>query len=210
MGRSLDSKCKKCRREGEKLFLKGEKCFTNKCPLVKRNYPPGIHGQSQRRGRTSNYGIQLREKQKAKRLYGLGETQFYNYFQKALTQKGETGENLSRLLEKRLDNAVYRLGLGDSRSQARQVVNHSHVLVNGRTVNIPSYQVKVGDEIAVKEARMDKKYFKELLKKIEKKEIPSWLSLDKKTLKGKVTGEPTPEELKQNFQSQPIIEFYSR
>ncbi|MDD5566842.1 MAG: 30S ribosomal protein S4 [Patescibacteria group bacterium] len=204
-----NSKCSKCRREGEKLFIKGEKCFTTKCPVLKRNYPPGLQGVKGR-GRLSNYGLQLREKQKAKRQYGLRETQFFNYFKKALQQKGDTAVNLARLLEFRLDNTAFRLGFGVSRNQARQLVSHGHFLVNGRSVNIPSYQVKVGDEIIVKEGRMKKAYFQELVKRIAKRETPSWLSLDKKELKGKVIGDPTAEELKQNFQSQLIIEFYSR
>ena len=209
MGRSLDPKCKQCRREGEKLFIKGEKCSTNKCPIVKRNYPPGAQGAA-RRGRMSNYGLQLREKQKARRIYGLRETQFYNYYTKALKMKGETGENLQRLLERRLDNVVYRLGMSGSRNQARQMVNHGHFAVNGRSVNIPSYQVKVGEEIKVKQNRVGKSFFKDLVKKIEKHEIPSWLTLDKKELVGKVSGAPTQEELAQNFKPQLIIEFYSR
>jgi len=209
MGRDLDPKCKKCRREGEKLFLKGEKCFTNKCPIVKRNYPPGLQGAA-RRGRQSNYGVQLREKQKARRLYGLSESQFFNYLQKAIKQEGETGENLTKLLERRLDNVVYRLGIGSSRSQARQLVGHGHFLINNRSVNIPSYQVKIGDEIKVKDIRKAKSIFKDLLKTIEKHEAPSWLSLERKELVGKVTSEPTAEELKQSFQPQLIIEFYSR
>ncbi len=210
MGRSLDPKCKKCRREGEKLFLKGEKCFTNKCPILKRNYPPGAQGAARRRGRSSNFGVQLREKQKAKRLYGLGEVQFFNYFQKALKKSGETGENLAKFLEKRLDNVVYRLGFGGSRNQARQLVSHGHFTVNGRSVNVPSYQVKVGDTIKLKENRKTKFIFKDLAKRIEKHETPAWLTLDSKELSGKITSEPTAEELKQNFQPQLIIEFYSR
>ncbi|MBU0707250.1 30S ribosomal protein S4 [Patescibacteria group bacterium] len=209
MGRSLDPKCKQCRREGEKLFLKGEKCSTTKCSIIKRNYPPGAQGAS-RHGRMSNYGVQLREKQKARRIYGLRETQFYNYYIKALKMKGETGENLHLLLERRLDNVIFRLGMGESRNQARQIVSHGHFTVNGRSVNIPSYQVKVGEEIKVKKGRLEKSYFKDLVKRIEKHDTPSWLELNKKDIVGKVTGAPTQEELVQNFKPQLIIEFYSR
>lgn len=210
MPKGSDSKCTQCRREGEKLFLKGEKCYTSKCPIVKRNFPPGQHG-AKGRGRMSNYGTHLREKQKAKREYGLKETQFYNYFRKAERQTGDTAETLSRLLETRLDNVVYRLGIGTSRVQARQLVNHGHFLVNGRGTDIPSYQVRANDVIQVKPKRLtDKKYFQEALKRIVKHEPPAWLTLDKVKLEGKVLALPTMADLKQNFQTQLIIEFYSR
>lgn len=209
MARGIDHKCKQCRREGEKLFLKGEKCFSGKCPIVKRNYPPGLHGVKGR-GRQSNFGLQLREKQKAKRLYRLSESQFYNYFQKATRQQGETAENFLRLLELRLDNVIYRLGIGESRDQARQIVGHGFVLVNGRGVNIPSYQVKAGDEITIKETKLKRPAFQEKVKKLEKHDAPSWLSLDKSAVKAKVTALPAMPELKQSFQPQLIIEFYSR
>ncbi|MFA5106969.1 MAG: 30S ribosomal protein S4 [Patescibacteria group bacterium] len=209
MARGIDHKCKQCRREGEKLFLKGEKCFSGKCPIVKRNYPPGLHGVKGR-SRQSNFGMQLREKQKAKRLYRLSERQFFNYFQKATKQQGETVENFLRLLELRLDNVIYRLGIGASRDQARQIVGHGFVLVNGRGVNIPSYQVKAGDVITIKETKQKRPAFQEALKKLEKHETPSWLSFDKPAVKATVTAVPTMPELKQNFQPQLIIEFYSR
>lgn len=209
MARILDAKCKLCRREGEKLFLKGEKCFSNKCPLLKRNYPPGLHG-TKGRPRLSNYGLQLREKQKAKRLYRLSETQFYNYYRKAIRQKGETAENFVRLLETRLDNIIYRLGLASSRDLARQMVSHGFVLVNKRPVSIPSFQARTGDELTIKEQKRGQPAFKEVLRKLEKYEVPAWLSLDKKILTAKVVGLPTGQDLKQNFQTQLIIEFYSR
>ncbi|MDP3964155.1 MAG: 30S ribosomal protein S4 [bacterium] len=209
MGRSLEPKCKQCRRAGEKLFLKGEKCFTNKCPIVRRNYPPGVHGVNSRR-RLSNYGLQLQEKQKAKRLYRLGETQFYNYYAKAVKGEGETAENLGRMLERRLDNVVFRLGLGISRDQARQLVNHGHFQVNGRSMTIPSYQVKVGDTISVKQSKREDTPIRETLKKTEKLDIPAWLKRDQADMTGTVTSLPSADELQQNFQPQLIIEYYSR
>jgi small subunit ribosomal protein S4 len=209
MPKGSNSKCTQCRREGEKLFLKGEKCSTGKCSMVKRNYPPGQHG-GKGRGRMSNYGQQLREKQKAKRQYGLKETQFYNYFQKAEQQAGDTAESLSRLLESRLDNVVYRLGIGTSRVLSRQLVSHGQFLVNGRSTDIPSFQVRVNDTIQVKPNRITKKYFQDTLKRIAKYETPVWLTLDKSKLEGKVLALPSAADLKQNFQTQLIIEFYSR
>ena len=203
------SKCTQCRREGEKLFLKGEKCNSAKCAMVKRNYPPGQHG-GKGHGRMSNYGTHLREKQKAKRQYGLKEAQFYNYFKKAEQQKGDTAESLTRLLETRLDNVVYRLGIGTSRVLSRQLVNHGHFLVNGRSTDIPSYQVRPNETITVKPNRLTKKYFQDTIKRIAKHEPPVWLTLDKDKLEGKVLALPSAEDLKQNFQTQLIIEFYSR
>src|SRR6187401_1376553 len=149
MARNLDAKCRQCRREGEKLFLKGEKCFTDKCAIERRNYPPGQHGQ--KNTRLSDYGVQLREKQKVKRIYGLLERQFRSYYQKASGQKGNTGENLLRMLESRLDNIVYRMGFAVTRAAARQLVSHAAIRVNGKKVNLPSYQVRPGDEVAVSE-----------------------------------------------------------
>jgi len=198
----LLAKCKLCRRAGEKLFLKGEKCNTQACPFIRRSYAPGQHGRIPRR--LSEYGLQLREKQKAKRIYQVNERQFKNYFKKAEKMKGVTGENLLRLLEMRLDNVVYRLGFSSSRAQARQIVSHGHILVNGRKVNIPSYQVKVGDKIALKEK--SRKSFPIL--KVEK--LPSWLSFDKKTNEGKVVDVPVRGDIDFNIAEDLIIEFYGR
>lgn len=176
---------------------------------MKRNFPPGQHGPKGK-GRQSNYGLQLREKQKAKRLYGLNEAQFANYFKKAEQMAGDTSENLGRLLETRFDNVIYRLGIGDSRAQARQLVGHGHFQVNGRSVDIPSFRVKSGDQITVKSVRMSSPYFVERLKRIEKHDVPAWLSLDKTALSATVSALPAIEDLKQSFQSQLIVEFYSR
>lgn len=194
--------CKQCRRAGTKLFLKGEKCFSPKCPMVKRKYPPGVHGP---KGipRISEYGLQLQEKQKTKRIYGLNESQFKKYYLKALKKKGQTGEELIRLLESRLDNVVFRLGLASSRRQARQIVSHGHIKVNKRVVNIPSYQVKKGDLIAIKEESKKKTFFVNLVKIIDQKKPPSWLKLDTKKLTAEVISYPTSKELEH-------LEFYSK
>lgn len=208
--KSKDPQCKKCRRAGEKLFLKGEKCEGAKCTLVKRNFAPGVHGNKGFK-RLTNYGKQLAEKQKAKRMYGLREKQFRNYFEKSFKKVGKTGELLFGMLENRLDNTIYRLGLAQSRSQARQVVGHGHIEVNGQKVDIPSYQVKVGDIISIKEKAMKSTFFENLKPGLEKKEvIVPWLSLDKKELKGKVTGVPNLSDVALNIDWQSIVEFYSK
>ncbi len=209
MGRDLNPKCKYCRREGVKLFLKGDRCFSGKCALVKRNYPPGVHGPK-RLTRLTVYGRQLREKQKLKRMYGLLEKQLKLYFQKSIKQKGETGDNLVRLLEMRLDNVVYRLGFAKSRATARQLVNHGHFLVNGKKVNIPSYQVKVGDVVSLKPSSKDLKIFVNLEKQLNKKETPEWLLPDPTKLAGKVVAVPSKDDLKQIFDIKAVVEFYSR
>jgi small subunit ribosomal protein S4 len=209
MARNLEPKCKQCRRVGEKLFLKGDKCFTVKCPIVRRNYAPGQHGQSGT-GRLSGFGQQLREKQKAKKMYGLLERQFRNYYEKALRQTGNTGESIFRLLELRLDNAVYRLGFATSRDQARQLVNHGHIQVNGRRVDIPSSHVRIGDVISVQEASKKLPYFQELEKAIEKSTIPTWVSRDAKAMSGKIESIPTLEHFPTGIQMPLIIEYYSR
>jgi len=210
MARNLDPKCKQCRRVGEKLFLKGERCFSSKCAMVKSNYPPGAHGPKGT-SRLSEFGLQLREKQKLIKTYRLLEKQFRNYFVKAKKMKGQTGENLLRLLEIRLDNAIYRLGLVKSRDKARQIINHGHVVVNDKKVDIPSYQLKVGDTISIKPVSLQKKFFKEIIKKVNKKELPSWLSyLDEKKLKVKVTSLPTQDEMSTGIDTAMIVEFYSR
>lgn len=209
MAKSTDPKCKQCRREGIKLFLKGEKCFSVKCPMIKRNYPPGIHGQKGRR-RSTEYGTQLREKQKAKRIYGILERQFRNYYLKAIRQKGDTGEIIQQLLETRLDNVVYKAGFAQSHKQARQMVNHGLFSVNNKKVNIPSFQLKPKDEIAIKPQRAEAKIFADLDKKLEKQNIPAWLSLDLKAKKIKVLNKPKQGELEQTFNPRLIVEFYSR
>ncbi len=209
MGKLLDPKCKQCRREGTKLFLKGEKCLSVKCPIVKRNYPPGIHGVKGRR-RPTEYGNQLREKQKAKRVYGILERQFRNYYLKAIRQKGDTGETIQQFLEMRLDNIIFRLGLAKSRKQARQMVNHGLFLVNNKKVNIPSYQVRTKDEIAINPGKIESKIFTDLEKKLEDYESPAWISFDIKTKKAKILNKPSGKELEQTFNPRLIVEFYSK
>jgi len=207
--KSQDPQCKKCRRAGEKLFLKGEKCEGAKCVLVKRNFAPGVHGNKGFK-RLTNYGKQLAEKQKAKRMYGLREKQFSNYFDKAFKKVGKTGELLFGMLENRLDNTVYRLGFGKSRSQAKQIVGHGHIEVNGQKVDIPSYQVKVGDVISLRAKAMKSAYFENLKPDLEKKETLPWMTLDKKELKGKITGVPNLSDVALNIDWQSIVEFYSK
>ncbi len=208
MARYRDSVCKQCRREGQKLFLKGDRCISDKCSFEKRSYPPGQHGT--RRSKFSEYGIQLREKQKAKRIYGLLEKQFSLYFKKADRKKGVTGENLLRLLEQRLDNVVFRLGFASSRSSARQLVKHNHFVVNGKKVNIPSFSVKKGDVIEVKFESKDLKCINDFLNKKDSKLIPQWLGLDGNNLKGTVLSMPNREDITVPVQEQLIVELYSR
>ncbi len=209
MARNLDNKCKQCRREGEKLFLKGERCFTPKCPIIKRNYPPGQHGPKGKT-RLSGYGMQLREKQKVKRLYRLLEDQFALYFHRASEKKGNTAEIFLQSLETRLDNVVYRLGLAQSRDQARQFVGHGHILVNDKLVTIPSYALRVGDAVSVKPSSDSMKLFEEVRKAEGKQKLPTWLQLDAKTLRGSVVHLPDEKELNQGLQVQLIVEYYSR
>ncbi len=207
--KSQDPQCKKCRRAGEKLFLKGEKCEGAKCTLVKRNFAPGVHGNTGFK-RLTNYGKQLAEKQKAKRMYGLREKQFRNYFDKSFKKVGKTGELLFGMLENRLDNTVYRFGFGKSRSQARQIVNHGQIQVNGQKVDIPSYQVKVGDVITLRDKAMKSVYFANLQPDLEKKEMVPWMTFDKKETKGKITGVPNLSDVALNIDWQSIVEFYSK
>ena len=209
MAKNLDPKCKLCRRAGEKLFLKGDRCLTAKCAMVKRNYPPGFHGPKKTR-RLSDYGQQLSEKQKAKRQYNLLEKQFKLTFEKARRQTGNTGEIFIKLLEMRLDNAIYRLGFASSRAQARQLINHGHFTVNDHKVNIPSYQLKGGDIIKIKANKKQAKVFKDLGEKLSKSEFPGWLHLNPKELTAKVLHQPDIETIKPNFNIQMIIEYYSR
>lgn len=206
MGRHTRPVCKLCRREGNKLFLKGEKCYTEKCPVKRRPYAPGQHGQIP--PKVSEYSIRLREKQKARRTYGISERQFKSYFEKSLKWKGVTGEKLLELLERRLDNVLYRLGLCPSRSQARQLVTHGHILVNSRKVNIPSFSVKVGDVVKVKEGMAAK--VKANLEKLGEKQSPKWLSLNEGALEGKVESLPKREEISEPITESMIVEFYSR
>ncbi len=211
MARLTSAKCKQCRREGEKLFLKGEKCQGAKCTILKRNTIPGQHGNSRRRGKSSDYLLQLRQKQKVKRTYGVLEKQFRNYFEKADRKEGVTGEILLQLLETRLDNVVYRLGFAGSRSFARQLVNHEHFTVNGKKLDIPSYQVRIGDKIEFIKESQKSTYFKEVLPNaIVKANVPSWLKLDPKKLVGEVLAYPTREELDPNINESLIVELYSK
>lgn len=209
MARNLDPKCKQCRREGEKLFLKGERCFTPKCPIVKRNYPPGQHGLKGR-PRLSGYGMQLREKQKVKKMYRLLEDQLHHYFERASKRRGNTAEFFLQALETRLDNVVYRLGIAQSRDQARQLVTHGHVHVNGKAVNLPSVALKAGDTVGIRPSSADLAIFGQIKKSDEQRNTPSWLTADFKALKGTVQHIPTFEEIQQGLQTQLIVEYYSR
>jgi small subunit ribosomal protein S4 len=208
VARHIDPVCKLCRREGLKLFLKGDRCFTLKCAIEKRNYPPGEHGQ--RRSKPSEYGLQLREKQKMKRIYGVHETQFRNYFEMAARQKGITGENLVRLLEQRLDNVVHRLGFGASRPQARMLIGHGHIRVNGRRVTIPAYLVRAGDVVEVMPASRDREAIKVALEGAKKRRVPSWLELDAANFKGTVRTLPGKEEMAIPVQEQLVVALYSK
>jgi small subunit ribosomal protein S4 len=203
------SDCRICRRENVKLFLKGDRCYSDKCAFDRRSYPPGEHGE--RRGRkTSDYGIQLREKQKIKRIYGLSEKQFHLFFERADRQKGITGTNLLVSLERRLDNVVYRLGFANSRAQARQLVQHSHFLVNGKKVNIPSYEVKVGDSVAVRERSRSMQLIQDSMDAVVRRGLPQWLDLEKENLKGMVKNLPVREDLTMPMQEQLVVELYSK
>jgi small subunit ribosomal protein S4 len=190
-------------------MLKGDRCQSSKCSMVKRNYQPGAHG-TKRPARLTEYGIQLREKQKAKRYYGLLESQFSNYYEKAVKQKGNTIDNFVQILERRLDNVVYLLGYAKSRKQARELVNHRHFKINGKRVNIPSYQVKLNDEIELVEKSKNNKFFQDIIKELPKANPPEWMNLDAQTLKGKILELPTAERAKPIFNTKLIIEFYSR
>ena len=209
MARYTGPVCRLCRRERMKLFLKGERCFKEKCAIEKRGYPPGQHGQ--RRGRkVLGYGIQLREKQKVKRIYGVLESQFRNYFEEADRRKGLTGENLRVMLERRLDNGGYSLGFAASRAQARQLVRHGHVLVDGRKVSIPSYQVKANESVVVKEGSRKNPMIRSSVETARGRGVPEWLELDAENVSGKVLRLPTREDIKLPIQEQLIVELYSR
>ena len=206
MAKYTDADCRLCRREGAKLFLKGERCLTKKCAMERRPVAPGQHGQG--RKKVTEYGIQLREKQKVKRAYGILEKQMRAYYDEAERQKGITGETMLSLLERRLDNVVYRMGIGSSRAESRQIVNHGHICVNGKRVNIPSYQVKKGDVISVKENKQQLEMFKEL--KNTKVVLPKWLEFDATKLSGKVLELPKRDDIDLNIEEHLIVEHYSR
>jgi small subunit ribosomal protein S4 len=208
VARNLDPKCRQCRREGEKLFLKGEKCFTDKCAIERRNYAPGQHGQKS--GRLSDYGVQLREKQKLRRIYGMLERQFRNNYELADRQRGITGENLLQLLECRLDTVSYRMGFGASRSEARQIVRHNSILVNGRKVNIPSYQVKPGDVIEVAEKAKSHLRIKAAVEAAERRNFPDWIEMDAKAMKGIFKAKPERSDLPSSINESLVIELYSK
>lgn len=208
MGRYTGPSCRLCRRAGEKLFLKGDRCFTPRCAIERRHAPPG--DQSTRRRRPSDYGLHLREKQKARQMYGVMEGQFRRYMGEAFDTPGITGVHLLRTLERRLDNVIYLLGFADSRKQARQMVNHGHFLVNGRKTDIPSYMVDAGDAIAWREPVKRTDFFKERTQGIPKRPIPSWLSLNHDDMTGQVVTLPADEDLQQAINSRLIVEFYSR
>ncbi|CUS76601.1 SSU ribosomal protein S4P [Candidatus Kryptonium thompsonii] len=209
MGRYTGPVCRLCRRERVKLYLKGEKCYTEKCPLEKKNYPPGQHGPL-RRARLSEYGIQLREKQKLRRIYGVLERQFRRYFEMATRQKGKTGENLIKILERRLDNVVYRLGFAPSRKAARQLVKHRHILVNNKIVDIPSYLVEPGDEIRVRDKSKELEIIHNSLKRVTETSLVPWLQLNKATLSGVFMYIPERSEIPINVNEQLIVELYSK
>ena len=208
MARYVGPVCRLCRREGTKLFLTGDRCFTDKCAVDRRPYPPGQHGQ--RRAKFTEYGIRLREKQKVSRIYGVLERQFRKYFYEADRARGVTGENLLSLLERRLDSVCYRLGFAQTRAEARHLVRHKHVSVNGRTVNIPSYRVKPGEKIEVREASRKMARINSALDAAERRGIPSWLELNREALAGTVKSAPVREEITLPIQEQLIVEFYSR
>ncbi len=208
MAKYTDSKCRLCRREGEKLFLKGEKCYTAKCAMEKRPYPPGQHGQ--RRTRLSDYALQLREKQKLRRIYGILEKQFRGYYTEAARIKGSTGENLLQLLECRLDNVVYRMGFASSRSEARQLVRHNGVLINNVRVNIPSFQLNVDDIVEVKDAAKAQNRVKSALEFVEQRGIPEWMEVDVKKMQGTFKVKPVRSDLPAEINEHLVVELYSK
>jgi small subunit ribosomal protein S4 len=208
LARYRASVCRLCRRENLKLFLKGERCYSDKCAIERRNYPPGQHGQA--RAKFTSYGVQLREKQKVKRIYGMAEKQFRRFFEEAEKQKGITGNNLLLLLERRLDNMVYRLGFANSRMEARQLVRHRHFQVNGKVVDIPSYLVKVGDVIELREKSRKIAKIGEALEGVARRGVPSWLALEKEQFRGRVLGLPSREDLTMPMKEQLIVELYSK
>jgi len=209
LARYKDAVCRLCRREGMKLFLKGPKCFTDKCPVEKRNFAPGQHGKD-RKAKVVGYGLQLREKQKARRIYGVLERQFRRHFEEASRSGGSTGDKLIEILESRLDNVVYRMGFASNRNKARQLVNHGHFRVNGRKVSIPSAMVKVGDVVSVKDLSRELAYFKDLPDEMASRDMASWVEVDVRNLSGKMTRLPGPKEAQPILSEQLIVEHYSR
>jgi small subunit ribosomal protein S4 len=208
MARHTESVCRLCRREGAKLFLKGTRCYTKKCSFERRPTPPGQHGV--RRRKVGDFGLQLREKQKIRRVYGVLERQFRNYFREAQTHQGVTGEWLLRSLELRLDNVVYRMGLASSRAQARQLVGHGHLAVNGRPTNIPSFQLKPGDRVEVREGRRSREPFKLAKESLKSHQAPEWLTVDAATLSGTISASPSRDQMPLDLNEQLVVEFYSR
>jgi small subunit ribosomal protein S4 len=208
VARYTESKCRQCRREGGKLFLKGEKCFTDKCPVEKRAYPPGQHGQ--RKTRVSDYGAQLREKQKMRRIYGILEAQFANYYAEADRRRGSTGENLLKLLEGRLDNVVYRMGFGVSRSEARQLVRHNGIFVNNKRINIPSYQVRPNDVVEVAPGVKEQLRIKAALEAAEQRGFPEWVEVDTKGMKGVFKAMPERSDLPSDLNEHLVVALYSK
>ena len=209
MARYTDSSCRLCRREGLKLFSKGDRCYSEKCSFERRDYVPGDHGQMHKKQR-SDYGVQLREKQKLKRMYGLLEKQFRSYFEKADKQKGITGTNLLVLLERRMDNMVFRMGFANSRIEARQFISHGHFLVNGKPVNVPSYLLKAGNEVSVKEGSRQITRIMGALETVVRRGVPQWLELDKDNFKAKIKALPVREDLTMPIQEQLVVELYSK
>ena len=212
MARYTGPVCRLCRREGEKLFLKGERCMSPKCSFERRPYPPGQHGKERqfRRGRASDYLLQLREKQKARRIYGVMERQFRTYFERAEQQSGLTGANLLIHLERRLDNVLYRLGVASSRAQARQLVQHGHIMLNGRKTNVPSALVANGDTVSIRPESSRKSYFRALRQEIDDRRVPRWLSLDTQNLSANILSLPVREDIDVTVNEQLIVEYYSR
>ncbi|MDQ2940989.1 MAG: 30S ribosomal protein S4 [Chloroflexota bacterium] len=208
MARYTDAVCRICRREGLKLFLKGSRCYTKKCAFERRSTPPGMN--TMRRRKVSEYGLQLREKQKVRKSYSVLERQFRNYFEKAEQGKGMTGENLLRLLEMRLDNVVYRMGFARSRAEARQLVSHGHFAVNSRPTNVPSFNTELGDRVEVRESRRNREYFKTVAETIKAAQTPEWVSVDAAKLSGTVLAEPVREQMPPEFNEQLVVEYYSR
>ena len=208
MARYKDEQCRRCRREGQKLFLKGERCYSDKCSISRRNYAPGQHGQ--KRAKLSEYGTQLREKQKTRSFYGVGEKQFRGYFEMASNKKGITGDNLLQILESRLDNVVYRLGFGVSRPQARQLVTHGNIEVNGKKVDIASYLVKPGDVVAIREIRRDNPVVKENMEANSVRPLPEWLEVDREKMSGKVIRLANREDIDLPVEEHLIVELYSK
>jgi len=211
MARYIGPVCRLCRREGMKLFLKGERCYTEKCAIEKRNVPPGQHGKGKmRKAKLLGYGLQLREKQKVKRIYGVLENQFRRYFEAAERQRGITGETLLQLLERRLDNVIYRLGLATSRAQARQLVRHGHFVINGKKVDVPSYSVRVGDEVGVRTGSAQNAVIQHAIEEVKGRGIPEWLAFDTTALAGRIASLPTREQINLPVQEQLIVELYSK